>query len=118
MFQIIFYTTEQGRSEVSDFLDDIYNNPQDKNKQIIKNRYEVCKKRLQQNGLRNSMPHVEFLQDGIWQLRPVPYRIPFYANKKGEIILLSVFPKTTGATPKHELERAKARRKDWENRNR
>ncbi|MFM9278074.1 type II toxin-antitoxin system RelE/ParE family toxin [Paenibacillus jiagnxiensis] len=58
------------------------------------------------------MPHSRRLRGGLYELRPDPYRIPFF-RWQGKFVLLTVFRKSTQRTPDREIERAEARMKDW-----
>jgi len=61
--------------------------------------------------------NVKYIEDDIWELRPLRDRILFAYYDKNKFILLSIFMKTTRKTPKIELEKAKKLLKDWSDRN-
>ncbi len=115
--EILFYETESGNSEVADFLESLYSKPESKEKRIVRGRYKVCKNKLLERGLVQSMPHIEHLDGPIWQIRPLPYRILMYRNERNQVVYTSYFRKSSGKTPPHEIKKAKERMKDWEKRN-
>ena len=72
---------------------------------------------LKRHGTALTMPFVRHLGDGIWELRARDqdgiYRIVYFHWKGRTFGLLHGFTKTTQATPKRELDLAKARRATW-----
>ena len=62
---------------------------------------------LSQRGLSISEPYIKYIEDKIWELRPLRYRILFSRIDNNSFILLSMFTKKTKKTPKNEIEKAK-----------
>ena len=61
---------------------------------------------LQEKGTAAGMPMLRHIQDDIWELRPLSYRILFAKEEPDRFVLLHHFRKTTKKTPKKELEKA------------
>ena len=61
---------------------------------------------LQEKGTAAGMPMLRHIQDDIWELRPLSYRILFAKAEPDRFVLLHHFRKTTKKTPKKELEKA------------
>lgn len=56
----------------------------------------------------------EHLDDGIWEIRPHPYRVMFFHDERQNCyVLLQGFIKQTRRTPPRELENAKRFRDDY-----
>jgi phage-related protein len=72
---------------------------------------------LKRHGVELAMPYVRHLGGGIWELRirdaAGVYRVLYFHWKGRTFGLLHAFTKKTRATPRHELELAKARRALW-----
>ena len=108
-FEIEFYSTEDGREPVADFLDSL--DPKMSAKLV--GLMEI----LEEKGTELRMPYSEHLEDGIFELRckqgsnitRVMYF--FYVGKK--IVATNGFVKKTQKTPAKELKLAKERRADW-----
>ncbi len=111
-FDIEFYSTEDGKEPVADFLDSL--DPKMSAKLV--GLMEI----LEEKGTELRMPYSEHLVDGIFELRcklgsnitRVLYF--FYVNKT--IVITNGFIKKTQKTPTKELKIAKERRDDWQRR--
>ena len=108
-FEIEFYSNEDGREPVADFLDSLDTKMSAK----LIGLMEI----LEEKGTELRMPYSEHLVDGIFELRckqgssiaRVMYF--FYVGKK--IVVTNGFVKKTQKTPAKELKLAKVRRADW-----
>jgi phage-related protein len=108
-FEIEFYSSEDGREPVAEFLDSLDSKMSAK----LVGLMEI----LEEKGTELRMPYSEHLEDGIFQLRckqgsnitRVMYF--FYVGKK--IVATNGFVKKTQKTPAKELKLAKERRADW-----
>ena len=69
-------------------------------------------KLLEQTGVRLGMPYVEHLEGPIWQLRPKPYRLLYFAHTGRRFIILVAFRKKTGKTPQQKIDLAFRRMND------
>ena len=109
---LTFYSSEDGKEPVADFLDSL----DDKMSAKLVGLMEI----LEEKGTELRMPYSEHLEDGIFELRckqgsnitRVMYF--FYVGKK--IVATNGFVKKTKKTPVKELKLAKERRADWLNR--
>lgn len=54
-----------------------------------------------------------FLEDGIWELRPGNNRVFYFFYENNTFVLLHQFRKKSQKTPKREIEKAKAERADY-----
>lgn len=68
---------------------------------------------LKQYGKRLGEPYIKYLENDIWELRPIRDRILFAYYKENTFILLTVFMKDTQKTPQREIGKAKAYLKDF-----
>ena len=108
-FEIIFYETADGKSPVTDFLDNL---PQKMREKVFKT---IDLLKIKGNSLRE--PYSKSLEDGIFELRcKVGSDITrslyfFYVSKK--IIITNGFVKKTQRTPRSEIDLAKTRREDY-----
>ena len=108
-FEIEFYSSEDGKEPVADFLDSL----DDKMSAKLVGLMEI----LEEKGTELRMPYSEHLEDGIFELRckqgsnitRVMYF--FYVGKK--IVATNGFVKKTKKTPVKELKLAKERRKEY-----
>lgn len=109
-WHIDFYEDEQGVSTVKEFLDSI----EDK-----KLKAKVLKdiELLQIRGIELRKPHVDFIEDGIWELRTKQSsnisRILYFTFTGNKIVLLNGFIKKTQKTPQNEIDRAKKYKNDY-----
>lgn len=55
----------------------------------------------------------DFLEDGIWELRPGNNRVFYFFFENDTFVLLHHFRKKSQKTPKREIEKAKNERADY-----
>ena len=84
MYEIEFYETADGVSELWNFLDD-----------------------LEQKAEKSKV------DEDIWELRPGNNRVLYFYFRDNKFVLLHQFRKKTQKTPRREIEKAKAERDDW-----
>ena len=116
MYKIIFYKDKKGKSEAQEYILSL-RNKKDKNSRIKFNKITSYIDILSENGIIAGEPYMKYIEDDIWELRPLRDRILFAYYDKNTFILLSIFIKTTRKTPKREIEKAKKLLKDWNDRN-
>ncbi len=108
-FEVIFYEKENGDVPVEDFLTGLDRKMRVKISGIIGI--------LQEYGIYLREPYSKHLEDGIFELRGKLgnniSRVLYFFCHDGKIILTNGFVKKTQKTPKAEIERAKAYRKDY-----
>ncbi len=116
MYKIIFYKDKKGKSEVQEYILSLQNK-KDKSSRIKFNKITSYIDILSENGIIAGEPYMKYIEDDIWELRPLRDRILFAYYDKNTFIILSIFMKTTRKTPKTEIEKAKKLLKDWSDRN-
>lgn len=117
MFNIEFYSSADGVSELWDFLDDLQKKAvTNKNARIQHKQIIQYIQLLEDHGTRLGEPFTKHLEEDIWELRPGNNRVLFFYHKDNSYVLLHQFRKKTQKTPRREISRAKAERDDWINR--
>lgn len=112
MYKIIFYKDKNGKSEVKDFIENVYKS-ENKNNRINFKKIQDYLKSLQIHGLKLNNLYIKHLKDEIWELRPIRNRILFAGYNREYFVLLSYFIKKTQKTPPKEIEKAQKRFKDF-----
>lgn len=59
--------------------------------------------------VRISMPHARYLGGHLWELRPFPHRIIYFAHTGRRFVILHAFQKQTQKTPRREIDTAERR---------
>lgn len=114
MNDVVFYRTEDGRSSVIELFDTLKEKGDaHKSERIARTKVLAYVEALSRYGTLLGMPQARYLEDGIWELRPLRYRIFYFHWKEGTYVLLSWFYKRTQKTPRSEIERAKRNRDDF-----
>lgn len=85
----------------------------DKNARIQFQQMGLYMQLLQEHGFQLSNTIIKHLQDDIWELRPGNNRVLYFYFENKTFVLLHIFRKKTQKTPKREIERAIAARKDY-----
>lgn len=116
MHQIIFYTDNNGRSEVYEYLKELKNKSNGKDAKIKLNKITAYINQLSKKGVSLGEPYIKHLENDIWELRPLRDRILFAYLDNNNFIILSYFMKKTQKTPSREIEKAKRLLKDYINR--
>ena len=114
MFNIDFYRTAQGFSDIEDFLDDLEKRAvTNKDARIQHKQVAQYIQFLADHGTRLGENITKHLDDDIWELRPGNNRVLFFFFKGDTYVLLHHFRKKTQKTPKREIDKAKGERDDW-----
>ena len=114
MYNVVFYETASGSSDVRDFLEELRARKKtDKSARIQYNQIALCIQLLRDNGTQLPVDIAKFIDDGIWELRPGNNRVFYFYYKDNTYVLLHHFRKRTQKTPKRELDKAKAERDDF-----
>lgn len=114
MFNIEFFSTADGVSELWDFLDDLQKKAvTNKDARIQHKQITQYIQLLEDHGTRLGEPVTKHLEEDIWELRPGNNRVLFFYHKDNTYVLLHQFRKTTQKTPRREIRKAKAERDDW-----
>lgn len=112
MYDVVFYTTKDGFSEIQEYLQKLQIK-RDKDSRIKLNKIIAYIDILSKYGLDVGVPYIKHIEDNIWELRPLRNRILFAYLKNNKFILLTIFIKQTQKTPTKEIERAKRLLKDF-----
>ena len=114
MYNVEFYETQDGKSQIWEFLEDLrIKAATSKDARIQHKQASLYIELLQQNGTRLSENITKHLEDGIWELRPGNNRVFYFFFQDNTFVLLQQFRKKTQKTPKREIEKAKRERDDY-----
>jgi len=109
LYNLIFYTTEQGDSPVDDFLDDLDN----------KSRAKVAAhlSLLEEQGPHLKRPYADVVRGKIRELRihqsSNQYRILYFFQMRDQVVLTHAFSKKTQQLKEKDIELAERRMADW-----
>ena len=113
MYKVGFYL-KNGKSDIIEYLDKLkIKSEKSKEARIIRNKILSYIKSLELYGTRVGEPIVKYIEDDIWELRPLNNRIFFFYFKDNKFILPHYFIKKTNKTPKKEIEEARNRMNDF-----
>lgn len=115
MYEIIFYEDKNKRSEIKDYIRSLQEN-NNKSNNIKFNKIIAYMRRLEEKGLNMGEPYIKYLNNDIWELRPLRDRILFAYCDNNKFILLSIFRKQSKKTPIKEIEKAQRLLKDYKRR--
>lgn len=114
MYDIIFYRSRNGKSEIEDFLDELKQKAEtSKTDRINRTKILAYLTALSQYGTRIGQPAVKHIEGSIWELRPLNNRIFFFYWKDNKFVLLHHFVKKSQKTPSREIEQARMKLKDF-----
>lgn len=114
MYNVEFYETQDGKSQIWEFLEDLrIKAATSKDARIQHKQASLYIELLQQNGTRLNENITKHLEDGIWELRPGNNRVFYFFFQDNTFVLLHQFRKKTQKTPKREIEKAKRERDDY-----
>ena len=114
MYNIEFYQTAQGESEVLQFIDELLQKATTNKDSRIQYQQAIRYiQLLEKNGTNLPTTIVKHIEDEIYELRPGNNRIFFFGMHGNTFILLHHFRKRTRKTPKREILRAHAEIKDY-----
>ena len=114
MYNVEFYETQDGKSQIWEFLEDLrIKAATSKDARIQHKQASLYIELLQQNGTRLNENITKHLEDGIWELRPGNNRVFYFFFQDNTFVLLHQFRKKTQKTPKREIEKAKQERDDY-----
>ena len=113
MWNIIFYTKEDGRTPVQEFLDQL----------PVKHRAKAMRDidLLELHGTTLTEPHVKHIKGKMWELR-IAFandisRVFYFVHVGTDIVLLHGFVKKTLKTPTRKIEVAQTYMNDYQRRN-
>ena len=113
-FEIEFYTDQNGKCDISDFIDELDSKAEtNKDARVQLRQVLFCIDMLSRNGNNLSTNIAKHINDGIWELRPGKNRVLYFSQKNDKYVLLHHFVKKTQKTPKKEIEKAKKEMLDY-----
>lgn len=113
-YDIIFYTKENGDSEILKTLESLRKKAaKSKDARIQFKQIALYIDLLQQNGTHLPDNVTKHIEDDIWELRPGFNRIFYFYCDGDGFVLLHSFRKKTQKTPRREIDKAKAERNDY-----
>ena len=112
MYKIELYEDKNGRSEIMEYITYLQQRT-DKDSKIKFGKIVSYIRKLSENGFSLGNKYIKYLNNNIWELRPLRDRILFAYVDNNTFILLSIFMKKTEKTPKREIEKAKRMLKDY-----
>ena len=114
MYIVEFYENSSGKSEIWEFLEELrIKSKTSKDSRIQYKQISLYIQLLQEHGTRLPENVTKHIEDGIWELRPGNNRVFYFFYKNDTFVLLHSFRKKTQKTPRREIDRAKAERKDY-----
>ena len=114
MYEVEFYRDENGKSEIVEYLDELKAKGEtSKRERVNRDKILAYMLALSQYGTRIGQPIVKHIDGSIWELRPLANRIFFFYWKDNKFVLLHHFIKKTQKTPPLEIEAARAKMKDF-----
>ena len=112
MYDVEIYETENGKSEVKEYIKELQKKTNKDNK-IKFQKIIAYVRMLKEQGLSIGEPYIKHLDEQIWELRPLRNRILFASFIDNKFVLLTIFMKQTQKTPKREIEKAKRYLEDY-----
>lgn len=113
MFEVEFYYNKNGQSEIVDYLDKLYDRGKtSKNDRVNHDKILAYIGLLELHGTYIGEPVVKYIDDSLWELRPLKNRIFFFHWKNNKFVLLHHFIKKVKKTPAREIRIAKTKLKD------
>jgi len=114
MFIVTFYEDRNGKSPVSDYIVELDKAAHtDKNSRVQLGKILRYISLLEQYGTRAGLPASRYIEDNIWELRPLNDRFLYAYWKDDTFIILHHFVKKTQKTPRGEIAQAKRNLKDF-----
>ena len=114
MYELIFYHSRNGSSEIEAHLDTLAKEGEtNKTSRINREKILSYMQALSLYGTRIGAPYVKHIEGDIWELRPLRNRIFFFYWKDKRFVLLHHFIKKSQKTPAKEIQRAKLNLKDF-----
>jgi len=114
VYNIEFYSTADGKSELWEFLDELQQKAlTNKDARIQHKQIVQYIQLLEDHGTRLGDNITKHLDEDIWELRPGNNRVLYFYFRDNTFVLLHQFRKKTQKTPPREIARAKAERDDW-----
>jgi phage-related protein len=109
-----FYRDENGKSEIVELLDELKRRGEtSKTDRVNRDKILAYIGALERYGTRIGLPMVKHVDGNIWELRPLANRIFFFYWKDNKFVLLHHYIKKSQKAPQREIERARAKLRDY-----
>ena len=115
MHEIHVYRDKNGKEPFTEYLRQLSKNNCKDNRIKLKKINDYIEM-LSKYGTSLGEPYIKYIEDGIWELRPLRDRIFFVTWINDSYVLLHHFMKKTQKTPHKEIEKAKRELKDIQER--
>ena len=114
MYNVEFYETENGKSELWDFLEELrLKSDKNKDARIQYKQLLFYIQLLSENGTNLPENVTKHIDEDLWELRPGNNRVFYFFFKNNTYVLLHHFRKKTQKTPQREIEKAKSNRNNY-----
>jgi len=115
LHKVYFYRDKNGNAPVAEYIAELAQK-KGKDSRIKLNKIREYVKILSEYGTHVGEPYIKHLDGDIWELRPLRDRILFVGWVNGSYVLLHQFMKKTQKTPAKEINIAKQRLADLQER--
>ena len=114
MFNIDFYETSKGHSDVREFIESLRVKAEtSKDARIQYGQIVRYIELLQNNGTNLPVEVVKYLEDDIWEMRPGNNRVFFFYHSNDTYVLLHHYRKKSQKTPRREMIKAISEKLDY-----
>ncbi len=103
-WRIVFYQDQRSECPPLEFIDRLG--------AADRAKIDRCLELLAELGTRIQAPHAKHLEDALWELRPTPHRLIYFAHTGRVFVILHAFTKKTQKTPRREIGIARRRMQD------
>ncbi|MCL5959731.1 MAG: type II toxin-antitoxin system RelE/ParE family toxin [Chloroflexi bacterium] len=110
-WSLVYYETAKGRCPVQEYLDSL------DDREAARILYDLDL--LEDMGLALGAPHVRGIGGKLWELRTAgrtQHRVSYFAASGRRLVLLHAFTKKTQKTPPAEIDTARSRMADYQER--
>ena len=107
MFEVEIYSDKNNNCPIEDYINELNQKAinSKKDRIILKKILEYIKI-LERYRTRAGLPYMKYIQDDIWELRPIKDRIFFAYYKENTFLLLHYYKKKTRKAPQREIQKA------------
>jgi phage-related protein len=103
-WSVCFYVNARGDSPPLDYI----NSLEERDRAKVARTIEL----LAELGLGIGRPQARHLEGKLWELRPSPHRVIYFAHSGRRFVILHAFKKQTTKTPAREIEIATRRMRE------
>ena len=107
MFNVISYKNKNGKSEVEEYILSLQTK-EDKSSKIQFQKIVSCISMLAKYGTNLGMPYIRYIDNGIWELRPLRNRTLLAYWNNNTFLLLNIFMKKNTKNTRNRAWQGKA----------